>query len=193
MQTYFFLLLASYLLGSIPSGLILSKILNKGDLRQAGSGNIGATNALRVGGRLLGALTLIFDLLKGLVVIILTIFLEQKFIAVYGFVCILGHIFPIWLNFKGGKGVATVLGVILGLNPLIALLMSMIWIVIFKFSKISSVASLISLFLSIVTLIVIGTNYVNSIFLALILILIVYKHKDNIIRLYRGEESKISL
>jgi acyl phosphate:glycerol-3-phosphate acyltransferase len=192
-QTYFFLLLASYLLGSIPSGLILSKILNKGDLRQAGSGNIGATNALRVGGRLLGALTLIFDLLKGLVVIILTIFLEQKFIAVYGFVCILGHIFPIWLNFKGGKGVATVLGVILGLNPLIALLMSMIWIVIFKFSKISSVASLISLFLSIVTLIVIGTNYVNSIFLALILILIVYKHKDNIIRLYRGEESKISL
>ena len=193
MQTYFFLLLASYLLGSIPSGLILSKILNKGDLRQAGSGNIGATNALRVGGRLLGALTLIFDLLKGLVVIILTIFLEQKFIAVYGFVCILGHIFPIWLNFKGGKGVATVLVVILGLNPLIALLMSMIWIVIFKFSKISSVASLISLFLSIVTLIVIGTNYVNSIFLALILILIVYKHKDNIIRLYRGEESKISL
>ncbi len=193
MQTYFFLLLASYLLGSIPSGLILSKMLNKGDLRKAGSGNIGATNALRVGGRLLGALTLIFDLLKGLVVIILTIFLEQKFIAVYGFVCILGHIFPIWLNFKGGKGVATVLGVILGLNPLIALLMSMIWIVIFKFSKISSVASLISLFLSIVTLIVIGTNYVNSIFLALILILIVYKHKDNIIRLYRGEESKISL
>ena len=193
MQTYFFLLLASYLLGSIPSGLILSKMLNKGDLRKAGSGNIGATNALRVGGRLLGALTLIFDLLKGLVVMILTIFLEQKFIAVYGFVYILGHIFPIWLNFKGGKGVATVLGVILGLNPLIALLMSMIWIVIFKFSKISSVASLISLFLSIVTLIVIGTNYVNSIFLALILILIVYKHKDNIIRLYRGEESKISL
>ena len=186
-------MLASYLLGSIPSGLILSKMLNKGDLGKAGSGNIGATNALRVGGRLLGALTLIFDLLKGLVVIILTIFLEQKFIVVYGFVCILGHIFPIWLNFKGGKGVATVLGVILGLNPLIALLMSMIWIVIFKFSKISSVASLISLFLSIVTLIVIGTNYVNSIFLALILILIVYKHKDNIIRLYRGEESKISL
>lgn len=193
MQTYFFLLLASYLLGSIPSGLILSKILNKGDIRKAGSGNIGATNALRVGGRLLGALTLIFDLLKGLVVIILAIFFEQKFIAVYGFICILGHIFPIWLNFKGGKGVATVLGVMLGLNPLIALLMSMIWIVIFKFFKISSVASLVSLFVSIVTLIVIDTNYINSIFLALILILIVYKHKDNIIRLYRGEENKISL
>ena len=193
MQTYFFLLLASYLLGSIPSGLILSRVLNKGDLRKSGSGNIGATNALRVGGRLLGVLTLIFDLLKGLLTIILAIIFEQKFIAVYGFVCILGHIFPIWLNFKGGKGVATVLGVILGLNPLIALLMSMIWIVIFKFFKISSVASLVSLFVSIVTLIVIDTNYINSIFLALILILIVYKHKDNIIRLYRGEENKISL
>ena len=190
---YFFLLLASYLLGSIPSGLILSKILNKGDIRKSGSGNIGATNALRVGGRLLGALTLIFDLLKGLMAIILAIILEQKFIAAYGFVCILGHIFPVWLNFRGGKGVATVLGVMLGLNPLIGLLMSIIWIAIFKFFKISSVASLISLFLSIVILIVIDANYINSIFLSLTLILIVYKHKSNIIRLYRGEESKISL
>jgi glycerol-3-phosphate acyltransferase PlsY len=192
-QTYFFLLLASYLLGSIPSGLILSRVLNKGDLRKSGSGNIGATNALRVGGRLLGVLTLIFDLLKGLLTIILAIIFEQKFIAVYGFVCILGHIFPVWLNFKGGKGVATVLGVMLGLNPLVGLLMSIIWIAIFKFYKISSVASLFSLFVSIVTHIVIDTNYVNSIFLVLILILIVYKHKDNIIRLYRGEENKISL
>jgi len=192
-QTYFFLLLASYLLGSIPSGLILSRVLNKGDLRKSGSGNIGATNALRVGGRLLGVLTLIFDLLKGLLTIILAIIFEQKFIAVYGFVCILGHIFPVWLNFKGGKGVATVLGVMLGLNPLVGLLMSIIWIAIFKFYKISSVASLVSLFVSIVTHIVIDTNYVNSIFLVLILILIVYKHKDNIIRLYRGEENKISL
>lgn len=193
MQTYFFLLLASYLLGSIPSGLILSKLLNKDDIRKSGSGNIGATNALRVGGRLLGALTLIFDLLKGLMAIILAIILEQKFIAAYGFVCILGHIFPVWLNFRGGKGVATVLGVMLGLNPLIGLLMSIIWIAIFKFFKISSVASLISLFLSIVILIVIDANYINSIFLSLTLILIVYKHKSNIIRLYRGEESKISL
>lgn len=185
--------MASYLLGSIPSGLILSKLLNKDDIRKSGSGNIGATNALRVGGRLLGALTLIFDLLKGLMAIILAIILEQKFIAAYGFVCILGHIFPVWLNFRGGKGVATVLGVMLGLNPLIGLLMSIIWIAIFKFFKISSVASLISLFLSIVILIVIDANYINSIFLSLTLILIVYKHKSNIIRLYRGEESKISL
>jgi len=192
-QTCFFLLLASYLLGSIPSGLILSKVLNKGDIRKSGSGNIGATNALRVGGKLLGTLTLIFDILKGLASIILAIIFEQKFIAVYGFVCILGHIFPIWLKFRGGKGVATVLGVMLGLNPFIALLMSIIWIAIFKFSKISSVASLVSLFLSIITFVITDANYVNSAFLTCTLILIVYKHKDNIIRLYNGEENKISL
>ncbi len=193
MQTHFFLLLISYLLGSIPSGLILSKILNKGDIRKSGSGNIGATNALRVGGRLLGALTLIFDLLKGLVAIIMAMVFEQKFIAIYGFVCILGHIFPVWLKFRGGKGVATVLGVILALNPLVGLAMAIIWIIIFICFKISSVASLISLFLATLALIITDTNYGNSIFLILILMLIVYKHKDNIIRLYRGEESKISL
>ena len=193
MQIHFFLLLISYLLGSIQSGLILSKILNKGDIRKFGSGNIGATNALRVGGRLLGALTLIFDLLKGLVTVIMAMVFEQKFIAVYGFVCILGHIFPVWLKFKGGKGVATVLGVILGLNPLVGLVMAIIWIITFICFKISSVASLISLFLATLALIITDTNYGNSIFLILILMLIVYKHKDNIIRLYRGEESKISL
>ena len=193
MQTHFFLLLISYLLGSIPSGLILSKILNKGDIRKSGSGNIGATNALRVGGRLLGALTLIFDLLKGLVAIIMAMVFEQKFIAIYGFVCILGHIFPVWLKFRGGKGVATVLGVILALNPLVGLAMAIIWIITFICFKISSVASLISLFLATLALIITDTNYDNSIFLILILMLIVYKHKDNIIRLYRGEESKISL
>ncbi|MBY0581025.1 MAG: glycerol-3-phosphate 1-O-acyltransferase PlsY [Rickettsiales bacterium] len=193
MQIHFFLLLISYLLGSIPSGLILSKILNKGDIRKYGSGNIGATNALRVGGRLLGALTLTVDLLKGLVTVIIAMFFEQKFIAVYGFVCVLGHIFPVWLKFRGGKGVATVLGVILALNPLVGLAMAIIWIIIFICFKISSVASLTSLFLATLALIITNTNYGNSIFLILTLILIVYKHKDNIIRLYRGEESKISL
>ncbi|WP_236870292.1 glycerol-3-phosphate 1-O-acyltransferase PlsY [Candidatus Bandiella numerosa] len=193
MQIHFFLLLISYLLGSIPSGLILSRILKKGDIRKSGSGNIGATNALRVGGRLLGALTLIFDLLKGLIAVIIAIVFEQKFIAVYGFVCILGHIFPVWLKFKGGKGVATVLGVILGLNPLVGLAMAIIWVITFICFKISSVASLTSLFLATFALIITDTNYGNSIFIILILTLIVYKHKDNMIRLYRGEESKISL
>ena len=138
-------------------------------------------------------LTLIFDLLKGLVTVIMAMVFEQKFIAVYGFVCILGHIFPVWLKFKGGKGVATVLGVILGLNPLVGLIMAIIWIITFICFKISSVASLTSLFLATLALIITNTNYGNSIFLILTLMLIVYKHKDNIIRLYRGEESKISL
>ena len=186
------LLIFSYLIGSIPSGLIFSKILNKGDIRKSGSGNIGATNALRVGGKLLGSLTLMFDLLKGLIVVIIAKLLGIEFIGIYGFACILGHIFPIWLKFRGGKGVATVFGVVLGMHVIIGAVMMLLWIIVFRASKISSLASLSSIIISIIAL-SFGEHYIDSIFLILSLLLIVYKHKDNIIRLYNGEESKISL
>ena len=186
------LLIFSYLIGSIPSGLIFSKILNKGDIRKSGSGNIGATNALRVGGKLLGSLTLMFDLLKGLIVIIVAKLLDEKFIGICGFACILGHIFPLWLKFRGGKGVATIFGVVLGMHVIIGLIMILLWITVFRASKISSLASLSSIIISIIAL-SFGEHYIDSIFLILSLLLIVYKHKDNIIRLYNGEESKISL
>ena len=187
------LLIFSYLIGSIPSGLIFAKILNKGDIRKSGSGNIGATNALRIGGKLLGALTLAFDLFKGLAVIIISKSLDQQFIAIYGFICVLGHIFPIWLKFKGGKGVATMFGVMLGIHPLMGMIMIMVWIIIFNAFNISSIASLFCTIIP-VTVILSEANYsLDSIFIILCLILIVYKHKDNIIRLYKGEESKISL
>jgi glycerol-3-phosphate acyltransferase PlsY len=186
------LLIFSYLIGSIPSGLIFSKILNKGDIRKSGSGNIGATNALRVGGKLLGSFTLMFDLLKGLIVVIVAKLLDEKFIGIYGFACILGHIFPIWLKFRGGKGVATIFGVVLGMHVIIGLIMMLLWITVFRASKISSLASLSSIIISIIAL-SFGEHYIDSIFLILSLLLIVYKHKDNIIRLYNGEESKISL
>ncbi|MSO14296.1 glycerol-3-phosphate 1-O-acyltransferase PlsY [Rickettsiales endosymbiont of Trichoplax sp. H2] len=186
------LLIFSYLIGSIPSGLIFSKILNKGDIRKSGSGNIGATNALRVGGKLLGSLTLMFDLLKGLIVVIVAKLLGIEFIGIYGFACILGHIFPIWLKFRGGKGVATVFGVVLGMHVIIGAVMMLLWIIVFRASKISSLASLSSITISIIAL-SFGEHYIDSIFLILSLLLIVYKHKDNIIRLYNGEESKISL
>ena len=186
------LLIFSYLIGSIPSGLIFSKILNKGDIRKSGSGNIGATNALRVGGKLLGSLTLMFDLLKGLIVVIIVKLLGIEFIGIYGFACILGHIFPIWLKFRGGKGVATVFGVVLGMHVIIGAVMMLLWIIVFRASKISSLASLSSITISIIAL-SFGEHYIDSIFLILSLLLIVYKHKDNIIRLYNGEESKISL
>ena len=186
------LLIFSYLIGSIPSGLIFSKILNKGDIRKSGSGNIGATNALRVGGKLLGSLTLMFDLLKGLIVVIVAKLLDEKFIGICGFACILGHIFPVWLKFRGGKGVATIFGVVLGMHVIIGLIMILLWITVFRASKISSLASLSSIIISIIAL-SFGEHYIDSIFLILSLLLIVYKHKDNIIRLYNGEESKISL
>ena len=186
------LLIFSYLIGSIPSGLIFSKILNKGDIRKSGSGNIGATNALRVGGKLLGSLTLMFDLLKGLIVVIVAKLLGIEFIGIYGFACILGHIFSIWLKFRGGKGVATVFGVVLGMHVIIGAVMMLLWIIVFRASKISSLASLSSIIISIIAL-SFGEHYIDSIFLILSLLLIVYKHKDNIIRLYNGEESKISL
>ena len=186
------LLIFSYLIGSVPSGLVFAKILNKGDIRKSGSGNIGATNALRIGGKLLGALTLTFDLLKGLAVIIISKLLDQQFVGIYGFICIIGHIFPLWLKFKGGKGVATMFGVVIGMHPLIGIITIIIWIIIFKISKTSSIASLFSIILSVIIISFEG-DYINSIFTVLSLFLIVYKHKDNIIRLYKGEESQISL
>lgn len=188
---YISLALISYLLGSIPSGLILAKIFNKADLRKHGSGNIGATNAFRVGGHLLGVLTLVLDLIKGMSSVVLAQVLEIEFPAFYGFICIIGHVFPIWLKFKGGKGVATALGVILAIYPIIGILSLGLWVIIFKASRISSVASLFSLAFSILILCLVADDYINSIFLVMSLILIVFKHKDNIIRLYRGEENKI--
>ena len=188
---YISLALISYLLGSIPSGLILAKILNKTDLREHGSGNIGATNAFRVGGHLLGVLTLVLDLIKGMSSVVLAQVLEIEFPAFYGFICIIGHVFPIWLKFKGGKGVATALGVILAIYPIIGILSLGLWVIIFKASRISSIASLFSLAFSILILCLVADDYINSIFLVMSLILIVFKHKDNIIRLYRGEENKI--
>lgn len=188
---YISLALISYLLGSIPSGLILAKIFNKADLRKHGSGNIGATNAFRVGGHLLGTLTLVLDLIKGMSSVVLAQVLEIEFPAFYGFICIIGHVFPIWLKFKGGKGVATALGVILAIYPIIGILSLGLWVIIFKASRISSIASLFSLAFSILILCLVADDYINSIFLVMSLILIVFKHKDNIIRLYRGEENKI--
>ena len=188
---YALLILISYLLGSIPSGLILGKILNKPDLRKQGSGNIGTTNAFRVGGKLLGGLTLLIDVIKGILAVLLPQIFEANFVAFYGFVCIVGHVFPVWLKFKGGKGVATALGVILGIYPILGILLLGLWIAIFKVSRTSSLASLISLTIAILTACILAGHYINSIFLVTSLILIVFRHKNNIIRLYKGEENKI--
>ena len=147
-----------------------------------------------MGGRLLGVLTLLLDLLKGFFVIMIAFSLTQRFEALYGFFCIIGHIFPIWLRFKGGKGVSTMFGVILGTYPFWGLLMAFFYIIVLKCWKISSISSLLSLCSTIIFITIINFNYVNSIFLFLSLVLIIYKHKDNLTRLYKkGEENKICL
>lgn len=187
----FFLILISYFLGSIPSGIILSRVLKKRDPRTQGSGNIGATNAFRIGGKVFGGLTLLLDITKGFVVILCAKAFNAEYLALWGFVCIVGHIFPIWLNFKGGKGVATAIGVILGINLMLGISAILLWILIFSISRISSLAALVSLSVIFPIGCILSDGYINLIFLLISLILIVFRHKDNIIRLYNGKENKI--
>ena len=188
-----FYTLFAYLVGSIPSGVILSKVFRKKDIRNYGSNNIGATNALRVGGKLLGILTLISDVLKSFLVVLIASIKLQTFEIFYGFICIIGHIFPIWLKFKGGKGIASTFGIILGISPIYTLLLACVWINLFLLWRIVSVASLISLCLVIILLTIMHFSSSYFIFFTLIMMLVIYKHRDNIFRLCKGNESTICL
>ena len=177
----------SYILGSIPFGLIFSKLLGFGDIRKVGSGNIGATNALRTGSKKLAFLTLFFDVGKGSLAIFLTLkyFNEHSYLSAV--LVYLGHIFPIWLKFKGGKGVATYIGVILFINPILFLVFISSWLVTVKVLRISSLSALIAF------LIVTITSYYAynlNIFLLnfFFLTFSIYTHRENIQRLIRKTE-----
>ena len=184
--------LYSYLAGSIPFGLILAKIFLKQDIRQSGSGNIGATNVLRTGGKLLGLLTLILDGLKGYIAVLVTMKYYQDYIFLSALLVFLGHLFPIWLKFKGGKGVATYLGILFAFNILLPLVFIVSWLVIVFISKFSSLASLVStLIVLIVNIFLKGLD--QSVILFLFFVLIMYSHKTNIGRLKAGTENKINL
>ena len=184
--------LYSYLAGSIPFGLILAKIFLKQDIRQSGSGNIGATNVLRTGGKLLGLLTLILDGLKGYIAVLVTMKYYQDYIFLSALLVFLGHLFPIWLKFKGGKGVATYLGILFAFNILLPLVFIVSWLVIVFISKFSSLASLVSTFIVlIVNIFLEGLD--QSVILFLFFVLIMYSHKTNIGRLKAGTENKINL
>ena len=175
-------LLFGYLCGSIPFGLIFSTLLGHGDLRKYGSGNIGATNALRTGGKLLGFLTLLFDVLKGVAAIYIAgYFCEDYLLKIYvGFFAILGHVFPVWLKFKGGKGVATALAVIVMLNWKVGVISCMIWMITLIVTRISAVSALMSfVFTPIVTYFITHDNRL-IIMNSLIAILIVIRHQSNI-------------
>ena len=182
----------SYLMGSIPFGLILTKIFLKKDIREIGSGNIGATNALRTGNKLIGYSTLILDVLKAVIPVLYvkTNFPDAVYIsALFAFI---GHVFPVWLKFKGGKGVATYVGILFSLNIIFGLVFGICWLIIFFISKYSSLASLIGS-LSIPVYILILEGLENVFFYVIMFILIFFTHKENIKRLKNKEETKTKI
>jgi len=182
----------SYLLGSIPFGLILTKSFLKKDIRDVGSGNIGTTNVLRTGKKSLAAATLILDLLKGYLSVVITFHYFQDLISYSALLCFVGHIFPIWLKFKGGKGVATYLGVILALSYKFFLIFGISWlalVLLFRFASLSSIVSTIIVFLY--SYFFENNNYLVILFIFFVMIL--YTHRENIVRLKNSSENKIKL
>ena len=182
----------SYLLGSIPFGLIITKIFLGKDIRKVGSGNIGTTNVLRTGKKSLAAATLLFDVLKGYFSIIITYNYFNDLIYLSALICFIGHIFPIWLKFKGGKGVATYLGVILGISLNLGIVFGVTWIVIaliFRYSSLSSILGSMSVWIYSISF----TNEIQSYFLFFLFVIIFFTHKENIIRLKNSKETKIKI
>ena len=197
-NTFLIILVSStipYLIGSIPFGLIFSKLNGYGDIRKIGSGNIGATNVLRTGNKKLALLVLICDGFKGyLSVIFVTIFLSNNYneisLCIAIIFVIIGHCFPIWLKFKGGKGVATILGCLLALSLFLGTIILISWLLIALIFKKSSLSSLISIFcIPLPVLILFGINL--SISFYIVFLIISFRHKENIIRLLNGNEPKI--
>ena len=182
--------LICYVAGSIPFGLFISIIFNKGDPRHLGSKNIGATNVLRLGGWRLGLFTLILDILKAFIPIKLVIMYNYQYVGISILFVIIGHLYPIWLRFKGGKGVATFIGVLLAYNYDYFVIFLITWILSAFLFKYSSLSALIATLVNLVIIIKLDSNY--SYFI-LISVLIFIKHSENIRRLFLGNEKKIIL
>ena len=182
----------SYLMGSIPFGLILTKIFLKKDIREIGSGNIGATNALRTGNKLIGYSTLILDVLKAILPVLYVKINLPDAVYVSALCAFIGHVFPVWLKFKGGKGVATYLGILFSLNVIFGLVFGICWLIIFFISKYSSLASLIGS-LSIPVYILFMERSENVFFYVIMFILIFFTHRENIKRLKNKEETKTKI
>ena len=188
---YLIAAISSYLMGSIPFGFILTKLLLKKDIRKIGSGNIGATNALRTGNKLLGYTTLILDILKAIIPVIYVKLNYPDLIFITSLSIFLGHVFPVWLKFKGGKGVATYVGILFSLNLIYGFIFTGVWFTIFLVSKYSSLSSLVAT-LSIPIYLYFSENE-NIIFFIIMFVLIFYTHRENIKRLKNKEESKTTI
>ena len=181
-----------YLIGSIPFGFILTKIFLKKDIREIGSGNIGATNALRTGNKSVGYTTLILDILKAIVPVIYVKIFYQDFLYIASLCAFLGHVFPIWLKFKGGKGVATYVGILFAINIYFGIIFTISWFVTFFISKYSSLSSLIGA-ASIPIYLSILTQFDQVIFFSIMFVLIFFTHRENIKRLKNKEETKTKI
>jgi len=179
-----------YLLGSIPFGLILTRMAGLGDVRKIGSGNIGATNVLRTGNRKLAAATLLLDALKGTAAAAIASRWGIEAGIAAGFAAFLGHLFPVWLGFKGGKGIATYIGVLLGLAPIIVLVFSAVWLAMARLTRYSSLSALVATLVVPVVLLVSGYGKIGLLFVVMTIITWI-KHRANIQRLLAGTESKI--
>jgi glycerol-3-phosphate acyltransferase PlsY len=184
--------ITSYLMGSIPFGFILTKIFLKKDIREIGSGNIGATNALRTGNKLVGYSTLILDIVKAIIPVIYVKMNYPELIYIASLCAFLGHVFPIWLKFNGGKGVATYVGILFSINILLGLIFVISWGVIFLISRYSSLSSIIGS-LSVPLYLFITTEKSSVIFFITMFVLIFFTHRENIIRLKNKEESKTKI
>jgi glycerol-3-phosphate acyltransferase PlsY len=179
----------AYMLGSIPFGLLLTRACGLGDVRNIGSGNIGATNVMRTGNKKLGIAVLLLDAAKGFAAVWLTTSIYNPSVApIAGLFAILGHIFPIWLKFKGGKGVATTLGVFFAINLVLGLAVCLLWLAIFSVTRISSLASLMAIGYSAIIAYLLDDNYVTALLCLNLAALIVFTHRGNIKRLLSGRE-----
>ena len=188
----FLILFISYLIGSIPFGFLLTKIFLGKDIREIGSGNIGATNALRTGNKLIGYSTLILDIGKAVILLLIIKFNFSEYLFTSSIAVFLGHVFPIWLKFKGGKGVATYVGILFCVNIYLAIIFIIVWFVVFVMSKYSSLASMVA------SLLVPLSSYffiddINYYFYIILFLLILITHRENIKRLKNNTESKTKI
>ena len=185
-------IIISYLMGSIPFGLILTKIFLKKDIRDIGSGNIGATNVLRTGNKIIGYLTLSLDILKAVIPVLYIKFNYPELVYVSSLSVFIGHVFPLWLKFKGGKGVATYVGILFSINYILGFLFIASWLIIFFILRYSSLGSILATII-IPVFIFFNPNYENEYFFIIIFILILFTHRENVKRLINKEESKTKI
>ena len=188
----FIIAITSYLMGSIPFGLLLTKIFLNKDIRNIGSGNIGATNVLRSGNKVIGYTTLFLDIAKAVIPVIFVKIYFPENIYIASLCAFLGHVFPIWLKFKGGKGVASYVGILFAINIYFGLIFVITWFIIFGLSKYSSLSSLVAS-ISIPVYLIILAHFDQMIFFIIMFVLIFFTHRENIKRLKNKEETKTKI